>query len=125
MKLPEVFCKKEFFKIPQNSQENTCVRVSFLISCRPETYNFIKKETLAQVFSCEFCEIFKSIFFTEHLRMNASTFRKVILKNFVKFTLKTCDKLLFHYFPVYLKSVFPVSFIEQILVTASKYQSLL
>ena len=29
--------------------------------------NFIKKETLAQVFSCEFCEISKSIFFTEHL----------------------------------------------------------
>ena len=26
-----------------------------------------KKETLVQVFSCEFCEIFKSIFFTEHL----------------------------------------------------------
>ena len=25
--------------------------------------NFIKKETLAQVFSCEFCEIFKSTFF--------------------------------------------------------------
>ena len=27
-----------------------------------------KKETLAQVFSCEFCKIFKKIFFTEHLR---------------------------------------------------------
>ena len=24
--------------------------------------NFIKKETLAQVFSCEFCEIFKNTF---------------------------------------------------------------
>ena len=33
------------------------------------TYNFIKKETLAQVFSCEFCEIFKNTFFTEQLRM--------------------------------------------------------
>ena len=29
--------------------------------------NFIKKETLAQVFSCEFCENFKNTFFTEHL----------------------------------------------------------
>ena len=28
---------------------------------------FNKKETLTQVFSCEFCEISKSIFFTEHL----------------------------------------------------------
>ena len=35
--------------------------------CRPEACNFIKKETLAQVFSCEFFEISKSTFFTEHL----------------------------------------------------------
>ena len=37
-----------------------------------EAYNFIKKETLAQVFSCEFCEIFKNTFFTEDLWMTAS-----------------------------------------------------
>ena len=37
-----------------------------------EAYNFIKKETLAQVFSCEFCEIFKNTFFTEHLQTTAS-----------------------------------------------------
>ena len=34
--------------------------------------NFIKKETLAQVLSCEFCEISKNTFFTEHLRATAS-----------------------------------------------------
>ena len=34
--------------------------------------NFIKKETLAQVFSCEFCEISKNTFFTEHLWKTAS-----------------------------------------------------
>ena len=34
--------------------------------------NFIKKETLTQVFSCEFCEISKNTFFTEHLRTTAS-----------------------------------------------------
>ena len=33
----------------------------------PKACNFIKKETLAQVFSCEFCEISKNTFFTEHL----------------------------------------------------------
>ena len=33
---------------------------------------FIKKETLAQVFSFEFCEIFRNIFFTEHLWATAS-----------------------------------------------------
>ena len=30
--------------------------------------NFIKKEPLAQVLSCEFSQISKNIFFTEHLR---------------------------------------------------------
>ena len=38
--------------------------------------NFIKKETLAQVFSCEFWEIFKNTFFTEHLR--ATTFASAL-----------------------------------------------
>ena len=28
---------------------------------------FIKKETLAHMFPCEFCEISKNTFFTEHL----------------------------------------------------------
>ena len=32
-----------------------------------------QKETLAQVFSCEFCEIFKNTFLKEHLRTTAST----------------------------------------------------
>ena len=30
------------------------------------------KKTLAQVFSCEFCEISKNTFFTEQLRTSAS-----------------------------------------------------
>ena len=34
--------------------------------------NFIKKETLAKVFSCEFCEILKNNFFEEHLWTAAS-----------------------------------------------------
>ena len=34
-------------------------------------WNSINKETLAQVFSCEFCEIFKNTYFTEHLRTTA------------------------------------------------------
>ena len=33
---------------------------------RPETCDFIKKETLAQLLSCEFCEISKKTVFTEH-----------------------------------------------------------
>ena len=38
------------------SQENTCARISFLI--KTETYNFIKKVTLVQVFSREFRKFF-------------------------------------------------------------------
>ena len=38
-------------------------------------FNFIKKDTLAQVFSCEFCEILKNTFFTEHLWTTASVRR--------------------------------------------------
>ena len=60
---PEVLCKErcslEFRKI------HTKTHV-------PEACNFIKKVWLVQVFSCEFCEISKSSFFTEHLWMTAS-----------------------------------------------------
>ena len=34
--------------------------------------NFIKKETLVQAFSCEFCEISMNAFYIEHLRATAS-----------------------------------------------------
>ena len=34
--------------------------------------NFIKTETLTEAFSCEFCEISKDTFFTEHLWAIAS-----------------------------------------------------
>ena len=46
---------------------------SFFFFC-----NFIKKESLVQVFSCEFCKISKNIFFTEHLRETASVIWKSI-----------------------------------------------
>ena len=36
--------------------------VNFITDKRSQVYNFIKKETLAQVFSCKFCKIFKKIF---------------------------------------------------------------
>ena len=50
--------KNMFLKISQYSQENTFVWVSFL-----NKLNFIKKETLAHMFSREFCEIFMDTFF--------------------------------------------------------------
>ena len=54
--------KKEFLEISQNSQENTCARIK-VAALRPEACNVIKKETLAQVFSCEFCQMSKNTFF--------------------------------------------------------------
>ena len=51
-----------FLGISQNSQENTYVRVSFLIKLQAEARNFIKTETLTQVFYCEFCKISKNAF---------------------------------------------------------------
>ena len=64
-----VLQEKLFLELSQNSQKNICARVSFLIiRLQASTYNFIKKETLAQVFSCEFDKMSKNIFFTEHLR---------------------------------------------------------
>ena len=62
-----VLLEKVFLEISQSSQENTCTRVSFLIKLQALGCNFIKKETLAQAFSCEFCEISKNTFFIEHL----------------------------------------------------------
>ena len=47
-------------KISQNSPENTSVAVSSL------------KETPTQVFSYEFCEIFKNTFAKEHLQATSS-----------------------------------------------------
>ena len=64
--------RKVLLKISQNPQENTCVRVSVLMKL--QACNFIKKEALAQVFPCEFCEISKNTFFTEHLWEVASDY---------------------------------------------------
>ena len=50
----------------------TLVSVSFLIKLLALTSNFIKKEALAQVFSCEFCQISKNTFLKEHLWATAS-----------------------------------------------------
>ena len=43
----------EFLEISQNSQERACARVYFLIKLEAEAWNFVKKETLAQVFFCK------------------------------------------------------------------------
>ena len=56
-----VLLKKVFLKISQNSQENNCARISFLIKLHALACNFIKKATLSKMLSCEFWGIFKNI----------------------------------------------------------------
>ena len=67
-----VLFEKVFLELSQNSQENTRARVSFLIKLQASAFNFIKKGTLAQLFSCEFNEIFKNTLYTQHLCVTAS-----------------------------------------------------
>ena len=96
--LPEVFLRrrytvKYFFELFHEAQFNVYFITFKLISwnsykiCKketsaikkkgiqrkPEACNVIKNKTLAQVFSCDFCEISKNTFFTEHLWTTAST----------------------------------------------------
>ena len=56
--------KKVFLEIPQNSQENTCASVSFLIK--------LLALGVTQVISCGFRKISKNNFSTEHLWTTAS-----------------------------------------------------
>ena len=61
--LQEVFCKKGFFFF--KIHRKTPLPVSFLIELQAESSNFIKKETLAQVFSCE--KNLRTTLFIKHL----------------------------------------------------------
>ena len=64
--------KKVFLEVSQNSKENNCTIVSILIKLQVSGLQLLEKESLAQVFSCEFYEICKNTFFTEHLWTTAS-----------------------------------------------------
>ena len=63
----EVFCKKGIITcFVKFTGKYLCQRLFF--NKVALLLNFIKKETLAQLLSCEFCKIFKNTFFLEHLR---------------------------------------------------------
>ena len=73
----EVFCQKVLSELSQYLQENTCAGVSFLIKVQALACNVIKKETLAQVFFCEFGQMSKNTFFTDNIRGLLLHIRKV------------------------------------------------
>ena len=68
----EVFRKRGAFKISQNSHQNTCNRDSFLTKLHVWDLLFFEKESPRQVFSCEFCEIFRNTFFIKTSPVAAS-----------------------------------------------------
>ena len=48
------------------------LRKTILKNISTTASNVIEKETPTQLFSCEFCELFKKTYFREHLRMAGS-----------------------------------------------------
>ena len=80
---PEVFCKKGVLRnFGKFTGKHLCQSL-FLIKLQASGQSFFFnkvvyeiKETLAQVFSYEFCESFKNTFFTEHPWATASVNKK-------------------------------------------------
>ena len=66
-----------FLEISQNSQENTCARVSLR-----QSLQYLKK-ALAQVFSYEFCEISKEYLFLKNTPVATSVFPKLLENWFI------------------------------------------
>ena len=57
-----VLWKKLFLKISQNSQENTCARVSFLIKLKASALRFIKRRLWHWCFPVNFVKFLRSPF---------------------------------------------------------------
>ena len=55
---PEVFCKNSALKILKKSQENTCIRVSFLVKFQVKDCNVIKKRLQHMYFPVKYANFF-------------------------------------------------------------------
>ena len=65
------FTREEYILLIAFKNELCTTKVNG-IQCQAQACNFVEKEALAQVFSCDFCEVFKNTFFTEHLWTTAT-----------------------------------------------------
>ena len=62
------FKKRVLLEISQNSQENTCARVSFLIKLQAWPATLLKKRPWHRCFPVTFAKFLGAPFFKEHLR---------------------------------------------------------
>ena len=69
--LPSFSSILSYYLIFLTLKENALMNASKARSSIPEAATLLK-ETPAELFSCEFCDIFKNVFFTEHLRATNS-----------------------------------------------------
>ena len=85
---PEVFCKKAVLTVLRNFTKFTGK-----LLCQSLFFNKVaglRQRYLAQVFSCEFCEIYKNAYFSYRTRLVAASsrfFREII---WIKFQITKC-----------------------------------
>ena len=87
---------------PPGLQRHPNLRHSFDFKLHASSRNFITKQTLAQVFSCEFCEISKNTFYYRTPMVAASV--HLILYHFylvLRHSVNIVAHILFHYFFLY------------------------
>ena len=98
---PDVFCQKRCLEIWQNSQENTCARVSYLIKLQtPRAATLLKKRLWHRCFPVNFAKFLRTSFLQ-------STYGRLLLM-FLVSRLATCWELGF-LFGFYQGEIFLVS----------------
>ena len=63
---PEMLCEKGVLKISQNSLENTCASVSFLIKLQARSATLLKKRLWHRCFPVNFAKFLRTTFFKEY-----------------------------------------------------------
>ena len=77
-----MFCEKGVLRnFAKFTGKHLCQSLFFSIKLQASVCNFIIKEALAQVFSCEFCEISQNIFSHRTAPVAASVFRILLILN--------------------------------------------
>ena len=75
---PRSSLKEGVLESLENSQENTCVAVSFFKKVAGLWPATLLKKILQHRYFCEFCNFLRTAFFTEHPRWGASAYGTVV-----------------------------------------------